>query len=241
MSCWSVSAPSDSHLLHIGGFTQADTDPIKMNLGVGAYRDDNGKPVVLDCVREAERRIAGSGNMEYLPIGAPYAPPTPTAPSPAHFLPWRTLAALGVFRAAVFRPYGRTPLTNLAIPPPGSLQGECIGLASVCPHPSRADSPTGGCPTTPDLKIALDGMLLAGGSAEFCAHSVKLAYGEGAAAIPEGRVASVQSLSGTGSCRLMADFMHRFRPEAKIFIPVPTWSNHHNIWGDANVQEQKYR
>jgi hypothetical protein len=25
----------------------------------GAYRDDNSKPVVLECVREAERRIAG--------------------------------------------------------------------------------------------------------------------------------------------------------------------------------------
>ncbi|KAI4972534.1 hypothetical protein ZWY2020_003459 [Hordeum vulgare] len=29
----------------------------------GAYRDDDGKPVVLDCVREAERRIAGNLNM----------------------------------------------------------------------------------------------------------------------------------------------------------------------------------
>jgi len=54
-------------------------------------------------------------------------------------------------------------------------------------------------------------------------------------------LASVQSLSGTGSCRLMADFMHRFRPEAKIYIPVPTWSNHHNIFADANVKEVKYR
>jgi hypothetical protein len=31
----------------------------------GAYRDDDGKPVVLDCVREAERRVAGKKNMEY--------------------------------------------------------------------------------------------------------------------------------------------------------------------------------
>ena len=35
----------------------------------GAYRDDAGKPVVLDVVREAEERIAGSNTMEYLPIG----------------------------------------------------------------------------------------------------------------------------------------------------------------------------
>ncbi|KAF6162064.1 hypothetical protein GIB67_025830 [Kingdonia uniflora] len=41
----------------------ADPSPHKVNVGVGAYRDDNGKPVVLECVREAERRIAGSQNM----------------------------------------------------------------------------------------------------------------------------------------------------------------------------------
>lgn len=30
----------------------------------GAYRDNNGKPVVLNCVREAERRVCGHNFME---------------------------------------------------------------------------------------------------------------------------------------------------------------------------------
>jgi aspartate aminotransferase len=37
------------------GVTEAfkkDTDPRKMNLGVGAYRDDNGKPYVLTSVKK---------------------------------------------------------------------------------------------------------------------------------------------------------------------------------------------
>jgi len=34
-----------------------DKDAKKINLGVGAYRDDDGKPFVLKCVREAEKRI----------------------------------------------------------------------------------------------------------------------------------------------------------------------------------------
>ena len=37
------------------GVTEAfkkDTNPKKINLGVGAYRDDNGKPFVLPSVRE---------------------------------------------------------------------------------------------------------------------------------------------------------------------------------------------
>src|SRR5689334_5420717 len=47
----------------------ADTDKRKLNLGVGAYRDDNNKPVVLDCVKEASRRIHEQNlNNEYAPI-----------------------------------------------------------------------------------------------------------------------------------------------------------------------------
>lgn len=48
---------------------KADSDPRKMNLGVGAYRDDSGKPYVLSCVRKAEQQIASEKlDKEYLPI-----------------------------------------------------------------------------------------------------------------------------------------------------------------------------
>lgn len=49
---------------HIKQAFNASKDPQKMNLGVGAYRDDSGKPVVLDVVREAEAKIAGTKFME---------------------------------------------------------------------------------------------------------------------------------------------------------------------------------
>lgn len=47
-----------------------DTNPNKVNLGVGAYRDDNGKPWVLPVVRTVEQQIANdlTLNHEYLPI-----------------------------------------------------------------------------------------------------------------------------------------------------------------------------
>lgn len=55
------------------GVTEAfkrDTNSKKMNLGVGAYRDDNGKPYVLPSVRKAEAQIAAKNlDKEYLPIG----------------------------------------------------------------------------------------------------------------------------------------------------------------------------
>lgn len=47
-----------------------DPHPNKVNLGVGAYRDDNGKPWVLPVVRTVEQQIATdlTLNHEYLPI-----------------------------------------------------------------------------------------------------------------------------------------------------------------------------
>lgn len=55
------------------GVTEAfkkDTNPTKMNLGVGAYRDDAGKPYVLPSVRKAEEMIMSRNlDKEYLPIG----------------------------------------------------------------------------------------------------------------------------------------------------------------------------
>ncbi|KAF5837448.1 aspartate aminotransferase [Dunaliella salina] len=140
-------APKDPIL----GITEAfvkDPNPNKINLGVGAYRDDDCKPVVLESVREAERRVAGTHYMEYLPMG---------------------------------------------------------------------------------------------GMKEFVQESIKLAYGDDAKCLKEGNVAAVQSLSGTGSCRLMADFMKRFMPNSEVYISVPTWANHHNIWRDANVGMKSYR
>lgn len=43
---------------------RADDFPQKVNVGVGAYRDDEGKPAVLPCVREAEK-ILMSSNLDH--------------------------------------------------------------------------------------------------------------------------------------------------------------------------------
>lgn len=139
-------APKDP-ILGVTEAFLADPSPSKVNVGVGAYRDDDGKPVVLECVREAEARIAGNLNMEYLPMG---------------------------------------------------------------------------------------------GSIKMVEETLKLAYGEDSEFIKDNRIAAVQALSGTGACRLFADFQKRFRPESEIYIPVPTWSNHHNIWRDARVSQKTY-
>ncbi|KAJ2053399.1 Aspartate aminotransferase, cytoplasmic, partial [Coemansia sp. S2] len=63
-------APPDG-ILKLSVLSRADSDPSKVDLGVGAYRDDNGKPWVLPVVREAERRLNEDPNYnhEYMGVG----------------------------------------------------------------------------------------------------------------------------------------------------------------------------
>ncbi|ANB11688.1 aspartate transaminase AAT2 [Sugiyamaella lignohabitans] len=62
-------APADA-LFNLMARYKADTFDKKVDLGVGAYRDNNGKPVVLPSVKKAEYYLIEDpeANHEYLPI-----------------------------------------------------------------------------------------------------------------------------------------------------------------------------
>lgn len=147
-SAWShVEKGPEDPILGVTVAFGKDTNPNKMNLGVGAYRDDQGKPFVLDCVRKAEKKILeGSMNHEYLPIA---------------------------------------------------------------------------------------------GLADFNKAAATLALGADSAHIKEKRIATVQTISGTGALRVAADFIHRFMGDKAVYFPDPTWGNHPVIFKDAGVKDIK--
>jgi aromatic-amino-acid transaminase len=61
-------APRDP-ILGLNEQFNADTNPNKVNLGVGVYYDDNGKLPLLKCVQEAEKQMAAAPKARgYLPI-----------------------------------------------------------------------------------------------------------------------------------------------------------------------------
>jgi aromatic-amino-acid transaminase len=61
-------APRDP-ILGVTEAFNADTNPRKVNLGVGVYYDDNGKVPLLECVKRAERQILEAAPPRaYLPI-----------------------------------------------------------------------------------------------------------------------------------------------------------------------------
>ncbi|THU72032.1 hypothetical protein C4D60_Mb04t07810 [Musa balbisiana] len=64
-----VQAPEDP-ILGVTVAYNKDPSPVKVNLGVGAYRTEEGKPLVLNVVRRAEQLLLNDPSRvkEYLPI-----------------------------------------------------------------------------------------------------------------------------------------------------------------------------
>ncbi|KAK4121619.1 PLP-dependent transferase [Parathielavia appendiculata] len=132
---------------------KADPSPNKVDLGIGAYRDDNAKPWVLPVVKKADEILRNDpeANHEYLPIAG--------------------LAAL-------------------------------LGKAA------------------------------------------ELLLGPSSPAIAEKRVASVQTISGTGAVHLGALFLARFYQiqgvNRTVYLSDPTWANHHQIFTNVGLPIATY-
>lgn len=132
------------------GLTEAynnDDFPKKVNVGVGAYRSDDGKPFVLPCVRKAEA-ILNEKQMDH----------------------------------------------------------EYSGIA---------------------------------GDAEFVGNALSFVYGSDCKALQDGRIAGVQTLSGTGGLRIFGEVLKQFG-HTEIYVPNPTWGNHIPIFTNAGLVVNKY-
>lgn len=79
------------------------------------------------------------------------------------------------------------------------------------------------------------------GMKDFVDLSLKFAYGEDSPALAEKRVTGVQTISGTGGCRLAGEFFARFLGKGTpIYLPNPTWGNHIPIMKDAGLEVRQY-
>lgn len=144
-------APSDAILALTVNYKN-DPSETKANLGVGAYRDENGEPWVLPAVRRATEELLRDPklNHEYLPITG-YAP--------------------------------------------------------------------------------------------FTAAAAKLMFGDDAPVVKEARIATNQTISGSGAVHLGAVFLHDFYPFPKdktVYVSEPTWPNHFAILKAAGLSTQTY-
>jgi len=76
------------------------------------------------------------------------------------------------------------------------------------------------------------------GDSAYVEKALKFAYGANA---PLERIAGVQTLSGTGACRVGGQFLADFYPNRNIYVPDPTWGNHHKIFAGCGLTVNTYR
>lgn len=63
-----------------------------------------------------------------------------------------------------------------------------------------------------------------------------LLFGADHPVVQAGRVATIQSVGGTGALKVGADFLHRAYPEAGMWTSDPAWDNHHAIFESAGIK-----
>ncbi len=68
------------------------------------------------------------------------------------------------------------------------------------------------------------------GDPSYNANVQKLLFGEDSEVIGSGRAVTLQTPGGTGALRVGGDLLHRFKPDATLWVSTPTWANHKGVF-----------
>lgn len=69
----------------------------------------------------------------------------------------------------------------------------------------------------------------------------RLLFGADSSLLEAGRVATSQTIGGSGALRVGADLLKRVLPKAKIAISNPSWENHRVVFASAGFEVEDYR
>ena len=78
------------------------------------------------------------------------------------------------------------------------------------------------------------------GDAEYNSRMLQLMFGEDHSILSSGRIKTLQAPGGSGALRVGAEVIKRARPEAKLWVGVPTWPNHIPLLGGAGFEIEEY-
>lgn len=89
-------------------------------------------------------------------------------------------------------------------------------------------------PSAAKLYLPMEGM------ATYRAGVQDLLFGGESEVRREGRVATVQTLGGSGALKVGADFLRRYFPHSEVWVSDPTWDNHVSIFEGAGFTTHTY-
>ncbi|MBB5190988.1 aromatic-amino-acid transaminase [Silvimonas terrae] len=78
------------------------------------------------------------------------------------------------------------------------------------------------------------------GDAGYRAGVQKLLFGAAHPVLAAKRVATIQTLGGSGALKVGADFLKRYFPNSEAWVSAPTWDNHRAIFEGAGIKVHDY-
>jgi aromatic-amino-acid transaminase len=67
-----------------------------------------------------------------------------------------------------------------------------------------------------------------------------LLFGATHEAVTSGRIATIQTLGGSGGLKVGGDFLKRYFPDSQVWVSDPTWDNHRAMFEGAGFQVNTY-
>jgi aromatic-amino-acid transaminase len=78
------------------------------------------------------------------------------------------------------------------------------------------------------------------GAANYRSAVQKLLFGAEHQAVQQQRIATIQTIGGSGALKVGADFIKRYFPQSEAWISNPSWDNHRAIFEGAGIQVHDY-
>ncbi len=78
------------------------------------------------------------------------------------------------------------------------------------------------------------------GAANYREAVQHLLFGAGHEAVRSGRIATLQTLGGSGGLKVGGDFLKRYFPDSQVWVSDPTWDNHRAMFEGAGFAVNTY-
>jgi len=129
-----------------------------------------------------------------------------------------------------FKADPRADKVNLSI----GLYYDAAGVVPQLAAVGEAEQRLAGKPHEASLYLPMEGL------ASYRRAIQTLLFGADHPAVTGGRVATVQTVGGSGALKVGADFLKRYFPEAEVWVSNPTWDNHRAIFEGAGFKVHTY-
>jgi len=130
----------------------------------------------------------------------------------------------------VFKKDPRENKVNLSI----GLYYDAHGIIPQLDAVATAENQLNALPQVASLYLPMDGL------PAYRSAVQKLLFGAEHSALQQQRIATIQTVGGSGALKVGADFLKTYFPQSEVWVSDPTWDNHVAIFAGAGFKVHTY-